>query len=80
MTNLKPKRGDKFIHARKLYPDAKPPYDESSHLVCVVTNVRNYPAEVVVYFTLREAWDRGDHQGAWTFKLANAGDAVLRWL
>lgn len=76
----KPRTGDRFIHARYLRDDARPPYTDASYAEHVVTSVRTSGQTVVVMHTSAEAWDAGNHRGQWFFTLDKASGSVRRWL
>jgi hypothetical protein len=78
---VNPKPGDRFIHARFLADDAKPPYDtDESYREHVVTSTRKSGDDVIVLHTTAQAWDRGNHCGQWFFKLSAESESVRRWL
>ena len=76
----RPKRGDRFIHARYLRDDARPPYTDGSYAEHVVTSVRTSGQTVVVSHISADAWDAGNHRGQWFFTLDKANESVRRWL
>jgi len=77
----RPKTGDRFIHARYLASDARPPYDtDESYAVHVVTSTRASGDTVVVLHTSADAWDAGNHRGQWFFTLDRESESVRRWL
>jgi hypothetical protein len=77
----RPKRDDRFTHARFLDLDA--PSTDRVPARCVVTGTRRWgPGETdrTVYFTYAKVWDAGEHHGAYRFELAKADESVLEWL
>jgi len=80
-----PKPGDRFIHARFLADDAKPPYDtDDKYRVHVVTAVRHWrhpaPGFTVIYHTDAKSYDAGNRKGAWSFHSTAMTDHVRKWL
>lgn len=76
-----PKRGDRFIHARFLADDAKPPYDsDASYREHVVTSVKTSGTTTLVFHTTASGWDAGNPRASWFFDLAKVGETVRRWL
>ena len=77
----RPKRGDRFLHARFLDPDA--PVADRVPGEFVVTATRKFgPGEldITVYHCPVKLWDAGNRRGRWYFELAKADESVLRWL
>jgi hypothetical protein len=77
----RPKRGDRFLHARFLDPDAS--VADRVPATEVVTATRRWGGgdlDVAVYYCSAELWDAGSHRGRWYFELAKADESVLEWL